>query len=417
MRRQGIVGHRYWIAVVFCLLAAAPGAWLPVLSNVLEAKGWNRTITWAFLIGPVAGMISPILFGARADQRIPAEKLAGIIIAGGAIFLWAAFEALDQGNPKLFLVFLSLNALISAPAWGLITTIALNNLEDEQKSFGFYRVWGTVGWILVGWSVSWFGLDESTSVGDLATGMRIMAGLCAFMLPHTPPMAKGARGWRSVLGMDSLRIFENRDHRAYLISTFLLSVPLAAFYMHSPIHLRELGFASVAAGMTMGQVFEVLAFLMMGYWLKRVRIKILLMVAMGCAVVRYILFAFGGVFDHFGWLLVGLSLHGICWTFFFETGRVFLNRRVDPALRAQVQALVTFASMGLGSLVGTLLCGKLYDWMVVGEQGGWTCYWLALAVMCLASMIYFATGYRGLGASNEPESAHEAGPAEDAARH
>ena len=141
------------------------------------------------------------------------------------------------------------------------------------------------------------------------------------------------------------------------------------------------------------------------------------MVAMGCAVVRYILFAFGGVFDHFGWLLVGLSLHGICWTFFFETGRVFLNRRVDPALRAQVQALVTFASMGLGSLVGTLLCGKLYDWMVVGEQGGWTCYWLALAVMCLASMIYFATGYRGLGASNEPESAHEAGLAEDAARH
>ena len=56
--------------------------------------------------------------------------------------------------------------------------------------------------------------------------------------------------------------------------------------------------------------------------------------------------------------------------------------------------------MGLGSLIGTILCGKLYDWMVVGGLGGWTCYWLALAVMCLASMIYFSVGYRGVGSGS-----------------
>ncbi|MDP7495414.1 MAG: MFS transporter [Roseibacillus sp.] len=396
MRREGIVGHRYWIAVVFCLLAAAPGAWLPVLSNVLEARGWNRTITWAFLVGPIAGMISPLLFSARADQRIPAEKLVGIIITGGAIFLCAAFRALEAGSPKLFLIFMMINALISAPAWGLLTAIALNSLEDEQKSFGFYRVWGTIGWVVVGWSVSWFSLDESAKVGDVAFVLRLMAGLCAFLLPHTPPMARDSTGWKSALGLDSLSIFKNRDHRVYLVSTFLLSVPLAAFYMHTPIHLRELGFSSVAAGMTVGQIFEVVAFLMMGFWLQRVRIKILLVVAMSCAVIRYLLFAFAGVVPHYAWLLLGLSLHGICWTFFFETGRVFLNRRVDQRFRAQVQALVTFASMGLGSLVGTLVCGRLYDWMVVGEVGGWTCYWSALAVMCLVTLIYFSMGYRGI---------------------
>ncbi len=397
MPRPGIVGHRYWIAVVFCLLAAAPGAWLPVLSNVLEARGWDRTITWAFLVGPIAGMISPLLFSARADQRIPAEKLVGVIITGGSIFLWAAFRALEAGNPTWFLVFMMINALISAPAWGLLTTIALNSLEDEQKSFGFYRVWGTIGWVVVGWSVSWFGLDESTKVGDLAFGVRVVAGLCAFLLPHTPPVASDSTGWKSALGLDSLRIFQNRDHRVYLISTFLLSVPLAAFYMHTPIHLRELGFGSVAAGMTLGQVFEIVAFLMMGFWLSRVRIRTLLIVAMVCAIIRYVLFAFGGAVPHFAWLLVGLSLHGICWTFFFETGRVFLNRRVDQRFRAQVQALVTFASMGLGSLVGTLLCGALYDWMVVGGTGGWTCYWASLAVMCLGTLVYFLMGYRGVG--------------------
>ena len=381
--------------MVFCLLAAAPGAWLPVLSNVLESRGWDRMITWAFLVGPIAGMISPLLFSARADQRIPAEKLVGYIITGGAVFLWAAFRALEAGRPNLFLLFMMINALISAPAWGLLTTIALNSLEDEQRSFGFYRVWGTIGWVLVGLGVSWFGLDSSTRVGDVAFTLRVMAGLCAFLLPHTPPMANDSKGWKSALGLDSLSIFRNRDHRVYLITTFLLSVPLAAFYMHTPIHLRDLGFRSVAAGMTLGQVFEIVAFLMMGYWLRRVRIRTLLMVAMGCAVVRYSLFAMGGVIPHYLWILVGLSLHGICWTFFFETGRVFLNRRVDQRFRAQVQALVTFASMGLGSLVGTLLCGKLYDLMVVEGLGGWTVYWASLAAMCLLILLYFAMGYEG----------------------
>ena len=383
--------------MVFCLLAAAPGAWLPVLSNVLAARGLDGAIAWAFLVGPIAGMISPLLFSARADQRIPAEKLVGIIITGGSIFLWAAFRALEAGSPTWFLVFMMINALISAPAWGLLTTIALNSLEDEQKIFGFYRVWGTIGWVVVGLSISWFGLDESTKVGDVAFGVRVVAGLCAFLLPHTPPVASDSTGWRSALGLDSLRIFQNRDHRVYLVSTFLLSVPLAAFYMHTPIHLRELGFGSVAAGMTLGQVFEIVAFLMMGFWLSRVRIRTLLIVAMVCAIIRYVLFALGGVVPHFAWLLVGLSLHGICWTFFFETGRVFLNRRVDQRFRAQVQALVTFASMGLGSLVGTLVCWALHDWMVVGGIGGWTCYWASLAIMCLGTLVYFLLGYQGVG--------------------
>ena len=152
--------------------------------------------------------------------------------------------------------------------------------------------------------------------------------------------------------------------------------------------------------MTLGQVFEIVAFLMMGFWLTRVRIRTLLIVAMACAVARYVIFAMGGIMPHYLWILVGLSLHGICWTFFFETGRVFLNRRVDQRFRAQVQALVTFASMGLGSLVGTLVCGKLYDLMVVGGVGGWTGYWSVLAGMCLLILGYFSLGYQG---ANHPE--------------
>ena len=73
--RGRIVGQRYWIGVVFFLLAAAPGFWLPVLSNVLKAKGWGGLTTWAFLIPHLAGIISPILLGARADNKYRADRI------------------------------------------------------------------------------------------------------------------------------------------------------------------------------------------------------------------------------------------------------------------------------------------------------------------------------------------------------
>lgn len=388
------------------MLAAAPGAWVPVLSNVLETRGWSKTITWAFLVPPLAGLISPLIFSAGADQRVSAEKLLGTIILAGSVFLGLAFYSLDQWqSPKLFLLFLMINALISAPSWGLLTTIALNNLDDETRRFGRYRVWGTIGWVLVGLGVSYYALDKAVEVGYIACAFRIIAGTCCFLLPHTPPMAKGAKGWKSTLGLDSLRILRDSDHRVYIISTFLLSIPLSAFYMHTPLHLSHLGWESVAAGMSLGQLSEILAFLMMGYWMTRVRLKTLMTIAIVCGVLRYALYAMGGAFPHVAWILVGLSLHGICFTFFFETGRVFLNRRVEEGLRAQVQALITLASFGMGSLVGTLVCGSLYESMVAEGGAGWTAYWSLLATMCLATGVYFVLGYRGLPATTDEAEA------------
>ncbi|MDG2399370.1 MAG: hypothetical protein P8M04_02240, partial [Akkermansiaceae bacterium] len=65
-------GHRYWLAVVFFLLASAPGFWFPALANVLENYGLGSWAVWAFLVPPLAGMISPLIFGAQVDQRLEA---------------------------------------------------------------------------------------------------------------------------------------------------------------------------------------------------------------------------------------------------------------------------------------------------------------------------------------------------------
>ena len=124
MRQSGVIGHRYWIAVVFFLLAAAPGSWFPVLTNILEVQGWIDIRSLAFMIPSLAGMISPLVFASKADRSFPAEKVLAFIMISGAVFLYAAFWFLEQGNNKtMFLVMMAINAIISAPGWSLLVSV------------------------------------------------------------------------------------------------------------------------------------------------------------------------------------------------------------------------------------------------------------------------------------------------------
>ena len=384
--------------MVFFLLASSPGCWFPVLTNVLYAKGWPEMVRWAFVLPPLAGMLSPLIFAARADQHVAAEKLLAFVMIFGAVFLFAAFWLLEHtSNPIWFLLGLTINAFISMPAWSLLMTVALGNLDDTQREFGFYRLWGALGWIAAGLLVSRLQLDQSPVTGQMAAGVRILAGLACLMLPSTPPRGRRGKGWRSAVGLDSIRIMGDRDQLTYFLTAFLFTIPLTAFYMHTPRHLEALGMERVAAGMSIGQVSEVVALLLLGVVLVRWRLKALLLFAIICGVVRYSLFAMGGMAGSTSFLLLGIALHGICWTFFFESGRVFVDRRVEPGMRAQAQALLSLVSGGLGSVVGTLMVDWLFKHLVAAEGApGWSVYWGVLAGMCALSGLVFAIGYRGV---------------------
>ena len=79
--------------------------------------------------------------------------------------------------------------------------------------------------------------------------------------------------------------------------------------------------------------------------------------ALGCGTLRYMLFALGTKNDSFVSFLVGNALHGVCWTYFFEVGRVFLSKRIDHKIRTQSQALMTLLTSGIGGLTGTAFVG------------------------------------------------------------
>lgn len=390
-------GERFWIGAVFFITAAGPGCWMPVLSNVITDRGWGAWITVAFMLPQIAGIISPLILGAKADQKYAAEKVLAIIFALGSVAMFAAFWALSHAeNPLWFLGFMMLNSLISAPAWSLITTIALSNLNEKGDNFGFFRVWGTIGWMVAGWLVSALSLDHSANAGILAAGLRMLGVLAALQLPKTPPKGTSKGTWRSALGFDSLVMLKDRDQAVYFATCFFFVMPISAFYMHTPIQLAGLGLDDVALGMSIGQAVEMLAMLTMGMVMVRMRVKWMLIIAMVCGSMRFVFYALGAHYNSVFWVLTGVAMQGICYPFFFETGRVFVNRRTPIGLKAQTQALLGFVSGGIGGLAGTVVVGALYQSIVVKGSGSWVNYWLILGGFSTASLVFFAALYRGI---------------------
>ena len=391
---SGIIGHRYWIAAVFFLMAGAVGLWYPALSNILPAYGLGEWSVLAFMIPGLCGIVSPLILGAQVDQKYQAQKVLGWILWIGAGFVFMAFYALEhRWGAGWFLTFFTISSLISAPAWSLLTTIALSGLVDPGKSFGLYRVWATIGWFVAGVAVSRLDLDFSAKTGQVAASIRIVAGALCFLLPVTLPMGKTSGKWSDALGLGALKLLKDRDQLTYFVTAFLFSIPLSAYYLHTPVYLGEIGVTKISETMAYAQVIEALAMVAMGVVIGRFRVKTILLVAIACGVFRYWLYTGGSMV----WLMIGVMLHGVCWTFFYEAGRVFIHRRVDEGMRGQAQALIGLVSNGLGGVLGFFVVGKLHAELL--PIGGWALYWQVLSGMSAVSLVVFAVGYRGRAAN------------------
>ncbi len=388
------------LSAMFFLLGMSPGFYVPILTNILLKAGLDSSLVqWAWLTGPVAALLSPLLVGALADNRFAAQRLLGWIGIASAVLLGGGFATLQFGwSSWWFICLFFASSIIAAPMWSTLSMISMRHLRLGEREFPVVRLGGTVGWLVAGYATSLvLNADHSPVAGHAAAAARLLGGLVAFTLPDTPPPGR-SRSWRTLLGLNAFRLFRERDHAVFFGATALLSIPLAAFYIWAPRHLDELGDPHVAATMAMGQVSEIVAMLLMAALITRFRVKTLLLLALGLSALRYGLFAWSGMSGERTGLLIGVALHGLCYTFYFITAQLFLDRRVGPELRGQAQGLLALVSNGVGSLIGVIGVQKLHDVMVVAGRGGWAIYWGVLGGSIAAVTVGFALLYRGLPA-------------------
>ncbi len=392
--------------LVFFLQGMMLGFWLPALTNILVARDLRDWVPTVFMVIPICSLISPVIGGALADQRVPANRLYAWSSIIGAVALAAAFFVLDRGwHPGLFVALLTCWAMLFAPSFGLLTTISLTHLSSGERLFPLVRVGATIGWICAGLLTS-FALraDVSPLAGYAGAMVSLMMGLVALGMPNTPPLGKKGIGLRQRLGLDAFVLLKERDHAVFFGVTALFSIPLAAFYMYGPEFLKILGDDHPTGTMTVAQGLEVISLIFLGSVITRFRVKTVLSLALGFSVLRFAMSAVAGVNGQMGWHVGGIALHGLCYAFYFITAQVYLDRRVDPAMKGRTQGLLSMVSSGVGPLIGVLFCGWLRQTCVTADGKGWEWFWGVLAAIIACCLVIFLMFYRSLGKPQQHSS-------------
>ncbi len=336
------------------------GAWYVTVGNYMKAHGMFDQVFWAYTVGPIAAIISPFFLGLVADRFFATERVLGVMhLLGGASMFCVPLAA--EAGPNAFIVVLLFHMLCYMPTLGLTNTLTFHNIENQEKQFPIIRVFGTIGWIAANWVVSKALHADSAAVQFYVTAAACVGlGLFSFTLPHTPPPAKGKKAsLREIVGLDALRLLKQPAFAVFIVCSFLICIPLAAYYAYAPVYAGKIGFEDVAFNMSFGQVSEILFMLVMPLLFARLGVKYMLLVGMLAWVTRYGLFA-GADDGNVAWMvLIGILLHGICYDFFFVTGFIYTDKKCTPEIRGQAQGFLVLVTQGLGLGLGAQIIGRV----------------------------------------------------------
>ena len=376
------------------------GAWYTTIAVYMTNHGMETLAAWPYTVNPIAAIAAPFFVGLVADRYFATQKALGTMHLLGGVILLATPQT--AGNSTLFIVLLLLYNLCYMPTLGLSSSLAFHHIADQEKQFPKIRVWGTIGWIVAGLFIS-FGLSpllggqaEATAAPLYVSAIAsILLGLYCFTLPHTPPSAAGQPvSVRSVMGLDAMKQLGSRSFWVFIISAFLISIPLAAYYNYTQLFLVAAHVKNIAATQTLGQMSEMLFMLAMPLLFRRLGVKWMLVAGMGAWVVRYALFAAAAPNAVFWMIALGILLHGICYDFFFVTGQIYVDKKSTAAIRGQAQGFFVLVTYGLGMLVGAQAAGKVYNRFLAGGTGlslpQWNQFWWLPAGFALLVMIFFA---------------------------
>jgi len=381
------------------------GAWFVTLGTFLgnNLKATDGEIALAFSTQSWGAIIAPFVIGIIADRYFNAERILGILHLLGAVLMYFMYKSTEfSGFYLLVLGYM----ILYMPTLALVNSVSFNQMKNPAKEFSMVRVFGTLGWITAGLSISYvFYWDQGTNIDQgllkntfLMTAIAsLILGVFSFMLPKTPPRAAKSEKFniKEILGLDSLRLFKDRNFSIFFISSVLICIPLAFYYQNANPFLVEMGMENPTGKMTIGQGSEIVFMLLLPYFFTKFGFKKTILVAMAAWVVRYLLFAFGDT-EGLGFsLLLGIGLHGICYDFFFVSGQIYTDSKAGEKFKSSAQGLITLATYGVGMLIGFWIAGKISTAFLLNDgKHVWETIWLYPAGFALVVFVLFAIFFK-----------------------
>lgn len=369
------------------------GAWNMTMGLVLSTYGMATIIGSSYALLGLATILSPLFIGMVADRFFASQKVMAILHLINAGVILCVPQFIETQNTTMTLTMIFLVGLLFYPTTALANSISFSHINGV-KYFPVIRVFGTFGFMAIGFIIGQMGYSGDTMTWYIASASGVALGLYCFTLPDTPPKAKGsAFALRDLLCLDALALFKDRNFSILMLSIFVLMIPKTAYSAYIPVFLKALGFDNAASMMQVGIACEVIFMFLLSFFLLKAGFKITLMIGVVSWVIRSLFFAHAAIDASVMFVLIGLMLQGFCWDFFFTVGDIYVDRKARPEIKAQAQSLRFIVSNGVGLLFASTVCGQIFN-QTVTEQGPqslpqWESFWIFSAIIAAVVSVFF----------------------------
>ncbi|WP_431223385.1 MFS transporter [Serratia sp. L9] len=369
------------------------GAWNMTMGLVLSTYGMATIIGSSYALLGLATILSPLFIGMVADRFFASQKVMGILHLINAGVILCVPQFIEAHDTTMTLAMIFLVGLLFYPTTALANSISFSHINGV-KYFPVIRVFGTFGFMAIGFIIGQMGFSGDTMTWYIASAAGVVLGLYCFTLPNTPPKAKGnAFALRDLLCLDALALFKDRNFSILMLSIFVLMIPKTAYSAYIPVFLKALGFDNAASMMQVGIACEVIFMFLLSFFLLKAGFKVTLMMGAVCWIIRSMLFSQAAIDANMMFVLIGLMLQGFCWDFFFTVGDIYVDRKARPEIKAQAQSLRFIVSNGFGLLFASTICGQIFN-NTVTEQGPqalpqWENFWLFSAIIAAVVSLFF----------------------------
>ncbi|WP_447889246.1 nucleoside permease [Serratia fonticola] len=384
------------------------GAWLVTLGsymiNTLHFSG--AQVGMVYSSKGIAALIMPSLAGIIADRWIKANRLYGLCHLLGAVALYYAAQV-DQ--PMVMFWVMLFNAMVYMPTMALSNAISYFCLEkhgfDTVKDFPPVRVYGTVGFILAMWLISFSRIELSNMQLYLASAVSLLLAVYSLTLPNCPTnKVKRSQSWVSMLGLDAFVLFKQKRMAVFFLFAMLLGAALQITntfgnpFLHdfslNPLYQDSLSVRYPSVLLSLSQISEVFFILTIPFFLRRYGIKQVMLISMAAWTLRFLFLAYGTP-SGFGFLLLLLSMivYGCAFDFFNISGAIFVEKETDHRIRASAQGLFMTMVNGAGAYVGAIASGEVVDFFTHNGVKDWQSIWLVFAAYTLVLGVIFALSF------------------------
>jgi PPP family 3-phenylpropionic acid transporter len=401
----------------FFLSFAILGSVLPYISVFFRDRGLDPTqIGYAFAIGSVALLLSPVIVTLLADTKLdPRWLLAGLLLACG---ISSSAMPLVVGLVPLIAMYavhsLAVTPLLPLQDGVLFAELAARGRRGETPiAYHRVRVWGTVGFIVPSLGIYWLlrgGMAVEVTLYVAAAFALLAAANATLGLPDT-------RGERTEPGAGSrlptvaaLRTLGRGHVLVFCVANFLVAIAAAAYYAFYPVYLTEIvGIDRQWLGLisALGVGLEILFMLAAGWQMRVFGLRGVLLMGMAAMGLRFVLLA---AWPNAGVAIATQALHGLTVVLASVAVPTFLNAQADERFRHSIQGVFTVVVFGAGRTLGNVLAGYFAEWSL------FALFWSAAAT-CAVAMAVIVVGFRPPAAATPPRAGvrDEASPAEESA--